>query len=568
MKKFYSYLSIFSSCLLGLLIWGCEQENKPSSNRDFIVKTRRDTMPLLSPSVVKTVGNTTYASTGTSLFEESDPWLNPPGTNLLANIYTNAYDSYGREMVNTLPSTPTIPYNLHHGEPVVSKINMTSPTDDLEDIFNFLVEDSKGNYTGKEKEAIKKIQFGIDILEGNPLNANGKSKYGGESLNYSGFPLLHYNGPEKIKKVTKLAEPDIVNGDTINYNVDVKQIWYDSHIESNTGQLDLSEVQDVPWTVTYTLDVLNRGEDDFSPFAMFLDPIEGQKPKPHISMDQTFFPMEDGTRTILKIKMPPARYYNLVYTWGWRMHPPRIQVMENRDKIFPDPANNNTPTRLDSFEINVFGPHPTKNQETKEAAIAMISNLSPAKRMWTAFRNALKSLNAGNQKEAYNQLKEGRDAFFYWKDRTHLPDPNLIDSTSDLTLLYVNNTIYGGFTDGGTTDFPKWRTRGDSLKVTLKNGDYFWHGYQNVDFGGARGWENQFKSSVRVGGSGCWFTFGRAYWWKNLGKDFIRLPPAEMNSTDPAVHKVHIVFNYEPSRRLRFYQFDPFHHDVAIFSVH
>jgi hypothetical protein len=25
--------------------------------------------------------------------------------------------------------------------------------------------------------------------------------------------------------------------------------------------------------------------------------------------------------------------------------------------------------------------------------------------------------------------------------------------------------------------------------------------------------ENQFRSSVKVGGSGCWFTFGRAYFW-------------------------------------------------------
>ena len=32
--------------------------------------------------------------------------------------------------------------------------------------------------------------------------------------------------------------------------------------------------------------------------------------------------------------------------------------------------------------------------------------------------------------------------------------------------------------------------------------------------------------------------------------------------------KVQIEFKYEPSRRLRFYQFDPFHHDVAIYSIH
>jgi len=32
--------------------------------------------------------------------------------------------------------------------------------------------------------------------------------------------------------------------------------------------------------------------------------------------------------------------------------------------------------------------------------------------------------------------------------------------------------------------------------------------------------------------------------------------------------KMKITYNYEPSKRLRFYQFDPVHHDVAVFSVH
>jgi hypothetical protein len=546
------------------------QESPPENTlNDSNVRAPR---PLLEASTVDTINGIIYVKTGESQFEESDPWINPPGTNLLANIFTNAYDSDGNEMVNTLPSTPTVPYNLHHGPPQVSAINMISPTDDLENIFNKLRDGLSGEKQASKYQLLESVQFGIDILEGRPINdsigTNCYNIYGGPCRMYSGFPLLHYNGPEKIKKVTKLAKPDIQDGDTILYNVNVRQLWYDSHIESNTGMLDLTEVQDVPWTITYYLDVLNRGEDDFSPYTMFLDYNEKGEKIPHIGMDQSFFPMEDGTRTILKIKMPPGKYYNLVYTWGWRMHPPRIQVMEDRDKVFPDPANNNKMTRLDSLEINVFGPNPTLNQSTREAAIGKISDLSPAKRMWNAFRAAKQSILNNDYASAATQIAEGREAFRGWKDRTHLPDPALMDSTADLTLLYVNNTIYGGFTDGGTIDFPKWRLRGDSVRVTLKNGDYFWHAYQNVDFGGARGWENAFKSSVRVGGSGCWFTFGRNYWWKNLGTEFVRIPPAEQNSTEPHVQKVHITFNYEPSRRLRFYQFDPFHHDVAIFSVH
>ena len=133
------------------------------------------------------------------------------------------------------------------------------------------------------------------------------------------------------------------------------------------------------------------------------------------------------------------------------------------------------------------------------------------------------------------------------------------------------------FSDGGPHKFPEvrwpdWKLRGSVLKATMFNGDYYRHAYLNVDFGGARGWENQFKSSTKVGGSGCWFTFGRAHWMFNMAP--IVMTPAERGEAlsgqddKPSKHHVQITYNYEPSRRLRFYQFDPMHHDVAIFSVH
>jgi hypothetical protein len=46
------------------------------------------------------------------------------------------------------------------------------------------------------------------------------------------------------------------------------------------------------------------------------------------------------------------------------------------------------------------------------------------------------------------------------------------------------------------------------------------------------------------------------------------IPPATRTPYKPSVRKVNITYHYEPSRRLRFYQFDPMHHDVAIFSIH
>lgn len=493
--------------------------------------------------------------TGTGCFTPSKPFLDPPGTNLLPNIYTNAYDGNGKEMPNTLPSTPAIPYNLLDGAPIVSRIDPTSPTDDLLEILDTI----EKAIEARNADLIQtKLQVGIDILEGNPV---------GNRL-YSGFPLLHYIGPEKAKSVMAIYDRD---GKVIGGNVDIHQVWYDTHIESDTAFLDPTAVLDVPWTITYTVDVLSRGNDDFSPFVMYVDDPALSKPNPplpHVGMDQVFYNMEEGTRTIFKIKMTPGKYFNLSYTWGWRSHPPRVQVTENATKRIPPNPSGKTLVQL---EEEVFGKHPSSD---KEHAIAQIGDLAPAKRMWTAFHNAQAALRNHDFAAVGRANQKAREAFKDWRDRTLLPSGITPDKNSDLTLLYVNNTIYGEFRDGSRIDFPKWQTRGTTLKVTLYNADYFEHGYQNVDFGGARGWENQFKSSVESGGSGCWFTFGRVHWWMNVpgtynGQPFlIKVPPANPKTNKLGEYKIEITYNYDPSRRLRFYQFDPMHHDVSIFSIH
>jgi hypothetical protein len=539
--------------------------------------------PQLNKSIVTKVGDTFIIKTGESLFPkpEIDPFTLPPGTNFLPTIYTNMYDGAGSEMPNTLPSTPNIPYNLHDGAPVVTQINDISPTDDLRTIFEQVIHlSAQAKKDSPEVAPINKaIQRGIDILEGNPVAERA----------YSGIPVLHYLGPDKVKHVTPIY--DDTGKVVVGGNVNIHQIWYDSHIESDTAFVDPSLVLDVPWTVTYTLDVLSRGEDDFSPFVIYVDPSKNG-PLPHIGMDQTFFPIENGTRTVLKIKMTPGKYLNMTYTWGWRMHPPRIQVTENALKKVS--VNGGKPLTLPEWERSVFCPpgnqqcSPRATEALKLRAIGMIGDFAPEKQMWLALRDARQAAHTWNYPLVIARVKEAQDSFHDWGERTRLPHAGKnkveVDKDSDLTLLYVNNTIYAEFSDRSNAiddairiDFTRWKLRGTTLKVTIYNGDNFEHGYMNVDFGGARGWENQFKSSVKVGGSGCWFTFGRAHWWMNIPNteatpnnrdgDLLVVVPAA-NGDKPSVRKVQITYNYEPSRRLRFYQFDPLHHDVAIFSVH
>jgi hypothetical protein len=240
--------------------------------------------------------------------------------------------------------------------------------------------------------------------------------------------------------------------------------------------------------------------------------------------------------------------------------------------------------------------------------ISRIGDLAPAKRMWRVFRTIRQQLSSGpvsDYSDCLTRILDARNAFLDWKDRNHLPSGLQADKRSDFTLLYVNNTLYGESRHGGLR-FDEWRKRGTDLKLTIINADYFLHGYINPDFGGSRGWENQFKPTLALGGPGSFFTFGRFHWRFNSEPGAVGIPPAVMvkkvqdkngqyvykdivkpgkptflspdgepiydgrlpDAVRPFVHRVMIRYNFEPSRRLRFYQFDPLHHDVNIYSIH
>lgn len=581
-----------------------------------------------------------------------DPFANPPGSNFLFTVYDNARDLSDREMPNTLPSTTTNPYNLHDGPVLTSAIDPTSPEDDLDRIIDKLEKSAaRRGFVNPED-----VQFALDILEGNPLT-------GANARAYSGFPLLHMNGCSKETKIQPITDPN--TGDVIGGHADVHMIYYGQHIESDTSFYDVTEVQEVPYTVTYHVKILNGGMDDFSPMAMnfnrYLDPVTGEDKRGpfHVSMDQTFFPMlDEGTEYAITIKQNKGKYANLTYTWGWRKHPPRVQVIENSAKR-GGPGNKT----LLEWECDTFGVH-TDSEQAKLDAIAMIGDISPAKRMWNLFRS-IKPTTAGPpgnsrrarfkrnnrrppmSRPAFRQaVADLREAYLDWTDRTKLPTGVEADPDATITLLYANNTIYGskqglsgegsgqgpakfkGISNGSVHD---WNIRPFDYKVTLLNGDHYLHAYMNVDFGGSRGWENHFQttdptstvgahpvippghpaegepfdnpSNILAGtdanilpmnrggaeeflqpsprnladpvngapqlGSGCFFTFGRNHAWPNAGGPWggIGVPPVAADGT-PTKRKVLLHLNFEPSRRLRIYQFDPLHHDVAVYSLH
>lgn len=490
--------------------------------------------PAMTTQTVSADGLTTFVLPGTSPL--------PVGQNQLDYVESNIFDGNGVEMANTLPSTPSVPFNLHDGPVLAFPIDKTSPKDDLNQILNTVKAAASHGIVD-----LQNIQFGLNILEGNPIS----------SRLYSGFALLHYTGPEKVGHVVPIFD---ASGVLIGGNVNIHQIWYDNHIESDTSLLDVSAVKTVPWTATYTIDVLNGGADDFSPFVMYFDDpslsMPGMPPMPNVAMDTSFYPMSDGTRFIIKIKHAPAKYYNLTYTWGWRIHPPRVQATENAAKKVGTKPDG-TPMTLVDWETSVFGLAPRSSRQAQLAAIAKIGDLSPAKRMWQDLTNA----QTATPDQIVELMSDALLSFSDWSDRTHLPRGVTADPHADITLFYVNNTIYGN-----ARTFNNWAGRGSLFKATLYNGDYFDHAYINVDFGGSRGWENQFQFT---GGAGSSHTFGRVHWWMNTALPLNSIVvPATPDGVTLGKHFVQITLPYDPPQRLKLYQFDPLHHDVAVYSLH
>ena len=490
----------------------------------------------------------------TTFVEPGGPPVYPPGkSNLLKTVFTNNTTDLGFEVLNTVPSTPDVPYNLIDGEVTRRPIDSTSPTDDLTALFQRILDAAQNGTLDNDD-----MQLAIAILEGDRLPV---------PRNYDGLPLLHYTAPEKVKSVTPIYGS---GGKIVGGNVNVHQIWFDSHIESDTAFIDPSAVWDVPWEITYTVDVLHRGDDDFAPFVMyFSDPQAfGVFGQPLTGMDQTFFPMLEGQEYVFHIKMAQGKYLSLVYTWGWRRHPPRIQVMENSMKQIGG-------RNIVDWEVLTFGGCPRCSRGEQLRAIGQIGELAPEKRMWQDLLNAQRS---NSPARVVQYMRDAQLSLADWQDRTNLPRGVSADADANATLFFVNNTIYGN-----VVTFPEWVNRpaqssappnslATTYRATLINGDHFIHSYGTVDFGGARGWENLFQSTLQDGGSGCYFTFGRDHWSVTAGVQdalgLINVPAADDSGQNPGIWHVNFILNFDPSPRLRLYQFDPMHHDVAIYSLH
>ena len=90
----------------------------------------------------------------------------------------------------------------------------------------------------------------------------------------------------------------------------------------------------------------------------------------------------------------------------------------------------------------VFGQNPRASERTKLAAIDMIGDHAPAKRMWRMFRE-LESASRNRvgetlEKALSTTMPKIRQAVYDWQNRNKLPTGFVADPDADMSILFIN----------------------------------------------------------------------------------------------------------------------------------
>ena len=242
-------------------------------------------------------------------------------------------------------------------------------------------------------------------------------------------------------------------------------------------------------TVRVNYRIYSTEREDFAPTVVMLDRREPTSVQfPFKGFDSVWIPFGGGEVMEVTVKLPPLRLLRGVYTWGWRVHPPRIQFLQPIYEM----ANDTLDPELDlepqgrSFAFR-----------NRQLSIDDIGDAAPEKKMYIVAKAVLEDGATTSQIGAWlTKDDEGpRGTWQDWadlaEDQRQLP-PEAWDvlategiaegSFGDYRLVsvYMNNEMYGDGPEGNSID--GWE-HGDTVQVKLINLDNHTHYFRNVDFG-------------------------------------------------------------------------------------
>jgi len=333
---------------------------------------------------------------------------------------------------------------------------------------------------------------------------------------YDGFSMLNFNrwkepslgaqhfapdavpGEYKMKEAQDTGETFISPYDGEErkiWEADISLLYYDGQIDSDTFLVKFPFGFHPDDTLQVRYRIYSLVQEDFSPTVVALDkrlqantvqfPFKGED-----SVWIAFFPGQVLNATV---KYPPARQLRGVYTWGWRVHPPRIQFMQPVYEIENvNDGDPNTTTVIWDPQSESFT---YRNRE--ELTIDTISDAAPEKKMYTVAKAVLDGAPAATIDAWMSQTGQGpRGTWFEWadlaKEQRQLP-PEALDVLAaedglapgefgdyQMITAFMNNEMYGA---GPVFNAVRPWKQGEVFKIKLINLDKHTHYFRNVDFG-------------------------------------------------------------------------------------
>lgn len=366
---------------------------------------------------------------------------------------------------------------------------VTSPNDDMRLALEQMATTAQAGDGAGMRSAAADL---MDILLG---TTEGRIYDGFSMLNITrgGVTDQHVPGEYKMKEVrdTGRTYTSPFDGEERKiWEVDIEMMYYDGQIDSDTFlvRFPYGHHDDDVLHVNYR--IYSLVEEDFSPTLVMLDKRKAMNTVqfPFKGMDSVWIAFLPGQVVDVTVQYPPVRQIRGVYTWGWRVHPPRIQFMQPIYEI----KNAHT----GEIELDPQGESFAVRNRT-ELTLDKVAEAAPEKKMYRVARAAL---DGASTLDILRRLTEPgfgpRGTWFEWadlaKNQTQLP-PEAWDllleedglepgATGDYNMIsvYMNNEMYG--VGPFQSEVVTWE-QGETFQVKLINFDKHTHYFRNVDFG-------------------------------------------------------------------------------------
>jgi len=367
--------------------------------------------------------------------------------------------------------------------------NDNSPNDDMETALMALSAAAK---EGRRADMLVAANDLMNILQG---ATQGRIYDGFAMLNYNrgAFMPDHVEGEYKMKvaRDTGETEPGMSDtGATVQrriWEISVNLLYYDGQIDSDTFLVKFTKDVHKFDTLRVNYVIYSTEREDFSPTVVLMDNRpDGSVQFPHKGEDSVWVPFSGGVVTRLTVAYPPNRLMRGVYTWGWRVHPPRIQFLQ--------PIWEHMNFHTGEVELEPQGL--SYAYRNRQLSIDGIGDAAPEKKMYRVAKAVLEGASPATIADWLNKPDKGpRGTLSEWadlaKNQRQLPPEALnilaqegIPAGSfgpyQMVTVYMNNEMYG---DGPNGSKIKGWNQGDRFQVKLINLDNHTHYFRNVDFG-------------------------------------------------------------------------------------